>query len=55
MLRIQRVPAVEWWQANCVEDKRQILVALERNDAYALKHQSWTRSTICAFKLDEKR
>lgn len=28
------------WQANCLKYERQILVALKRNDAYALKHQS---------------
>jgi len=55
MWQIQRVSERQWWQANCLEDERQILVALKRNDAYALKHQSWTRSTICAFKLNEKR
>jgi hypothetical protein len=55
MLRIQRVSGREWWQANCLEDEQQILVALKRNDAYALKHQSWTPLTICASKLNEKR
>jgi len=52
---IQLVPVKEWWQGNCLEYERQILVALKRNDAYALKHQSWAPLTICASKLNEKR
>jgi hypothetical protein len=43
------------WQANCLKDEHEILVALERNDAYALKHQSWARWTVCAFNPNQKR
>jgi hypothetical protein len=46
--QFQKCPS---WQGNCLEKGAEILVALKRNDEYALAHQS--RARLIGFRAPE--